>query len=49
MVSSSSSNFGDIVTIGEHIENGLKTRKISNVDSQIVAKESLGFAKKKKG
>lgn len=47
MVGSSSSNFGDMVTIGERIENGLKTRKIASIDSQSVAKKSQGFAKKK--
>lgn len=47
MVDSSSSNFSHIVTIGERIENGWKTRKISSLDSQIVAKKSQGFAKKK--
>lgn len=33
MVGSSSSNFVDIVSIGERIENGLKTGKIASVDS----------------
>lgn len=47
MVGSSSSNFVDMVTIGERSENGLKTGKIANVDSQSVAKKSQGFAKKK--
>lgn len=47
MVGSSSSNFSDMVTIGERIENGLKTGKIANINSQSVAKKSQGFAKKK--
>ncbi|XP_050897052.1 uncharacterized protein LOC127103854 [Lathyrus oleraceus] len=47
MVSSLSSNFVDIVTIGERIENGLKIGKIASVDSQTMAKKSQGFAKKK--
>lgn len=47
MVGSSSSNFADIVTIGEQIENWLKTGKIANVDNQTVVKQSQGFAKKK--
>lgn len=46
MVGSSSSNFAGIVTIGECIENGMKTRKISNIDNQTVAKKSQGFVKK---
>ncbi|XP_050896201.1 uncharacterized protein LOC127102925 [Lathyrus oleraceus] len=47
MVGSSSSNFADMVTIGEHIKNGLKIGKIASIDSQSVAKKSQGFAKKK--
>ncbi|XP_050916417.1 uncharacterized protein LOC127131543 [Lathyrus oleraceus] len=47
MVGSSSSNFADMMTIGERIENELKTGKIANIDSQIVVKKSQGFAKKK--
>lgn len=47
MVGSSSSNFAYIVTIGERIENGLKTGKIASIDSQSVAKKSQGFTKKK--
>lgn len=47
MVGRSSSNFANIVTIGERIENGMKTGKISNIDNQIVAKKSQGFSKKK--
>ena len=46
MVDSSSSNFADIVTVGECIKNGLKTGKIASTDSQPVAKRSQGFAKK---
>ncbi|XP_050896091.1 uncharacterized protein LOC127102802 [Lathyrus oleraceus] len=47
MVGNSSSNFPDIVTIGERIENGMKTRKIASVDNQTMVKKSRGFAKKK--
>ncbi|XP_050897112.1 uncharacterized protein LOC127103924 [Lathyrus oleraceus] len=47
MVGSSSSNFADMVTIGERIENGLKIGKIASIDSQPAAKKSHGFAKKK--
>ncbi|XP_050908994.1 DEAD-box ATP-dependent RNA helicase 31 [Lathyrus oleraceus] len=47
MVGSSSFNFAYILTIGEHIENGMKTGKSASVDSQTVAKQSQGFAKKK--
>ncbi|XP_050919760.1 uncharacterized protein LOC127137331 [Lathyrus oleraceus] len=47
MVGSSSSNFANMVTIGERIKNGLKTGKISNVDSQTMATKSQGFDKKK--
>lgn len=46
MVGSLSSNFADIVTNGEHIENGLKTGKISSVNNQRVVKKSQGFSKK---
>lgn len=47
MVGSSSSKFADIVTIGERIENGMKTGKIASIDSQKVVKKSQGFAKNK--
>ncbi|XP_050889620.1 uncharacterized protein LOC127094899 [Lathyrus oleraceus] len=47
MVGSSSSNFTDMVTIGERIENGLKIGKIASIDSQTVAKKSQGFSRKK--
>lgn len=47
MVGSSLSDFADIVTIGERIENGLKMGKIASIDNQIVAKKSHGFVKKK--
>ena len=47
MVGSSSSNFANIVIIGERIENGLKIGKITSVDNQTVVKKSQGFAKKK--
>lgn len=47
MVGSSSSNFANMVTIGERIENGLKTGKIASIDSQSMAKKSQGFSKKK--
>lgn len=51
MVGSSSSNFSDIVTIGERIKNGLKSGKIAGASSpQAVAKKPQGdFAKKKRG
>lgn len=40
MVGSMSSNFSNVVTTGEHIENGLKTGKISGAANQhIVAKK----------
>lgn len=49
MVSSMSSNFSNMVTIGKHIENGLKTGNIVGiVNQQAVAKKPQGsFAKKK--
>lgn len=47
MVDSSSSNFADVVTVGEHIENGLKLVQIASIDGQTVAKKSQGFSKKK--
>lgn len=47
MVGSSSSNFSDMVIIGERIENRLKTRKFVSIDSQTVVKKSQSFAKKK--
>lgn len=47
MVRSSSPNFADIVTSGEHIENGLKTGKIASMDNQTVVKKSQVFSKKK--
>lgn len=50
MFGSSSSNFAEIVTIGERIENGVKTGKIDSNDNQIVAKKSQdGSTKKKEG
>lgn len=48
MVSSSSSNFSDIVTIGEHIENGLKMGNTVSVDNQIVVKKSQFFLRIKR-
>lgn len=47
LIGSLSSNFADMVTIGEHIENGLKTGKIASVDIQTMVKKSQGFSKKK--
>lgn len=49
MVRSSSSNFVDIVIIGERIEGGLKIRKIVDGDSQSSAsrRASGGYTNKK--
>lgn len=47
MVDSSLSKLADIVTIGECIENGLKTRKIASIYNQTVAKKYHSFAKNK--
>lgn len=51
MVGSMSSNFSYVITIGEHIENGLKARKIfSTANQQVVAnKPQSSFTKKKEG
>lgn len=51
MIGSLSTNFADMVTIGERVENGLKSRKITNTTApQTMNKRSFGgFAKNKKG
>ncbi|XP_050908919.1 uncharacterized protein LOC127122662 [Lathyrus oleraceus] len=51
MIGSSPSIFADIVTIGEIIENGVKSRKITDIVSQpAVNKKPQGsFSKKKEG
>lgn len=50
MFGSLSSNLSDIVTIGEQIENGVKTGNIASNDNQIMAKKSQdGSTKKKEG
>lgn len=52
MVDSLSSNFADIVVIGERIESGLKSGKITddNSNKKFAARKPLsGYAKKKEG
>lgn len=52
MVGSSSSNFADIVVIGERIESGLKSGKITDANSnpKVAARKPLSaYAKKKEG
>lgn len=51
MVGSSSSNFDDLVIIGERIESGIKTGKIVGGGNQqyAVKRPSSGYAKKKEG
>lgn len=51
MIDSFSSNFTDIVTIRERIENGVKSRKIAGIVPQrVVDKKPHGnFSKKKEG
>lgn len=51
MIRISSTNFAYMVTIGEHVENGLKSEKITDTTAlQKTNKRSHeGFAKKKKG
>lgn len=52
MVGSSSYNFTDIVVIGERIESGLKSGKITsgNNNQQYVTRKSLsGYGNKKEG
>lgn len=51
MIGSSSTNFADMVTIGEHVENGLKLGKIIDTTApQTTNKRSHGgFTKKKEG
>lgn len=48
MVGSMSSNSYDVMTIGEHIENGFKTGKIfGTVNQQVVVKKPQGSSTKK--
>ncbi|XP_050919868.1 uncharacterized protein LOC127137454 [Lathyrus oleraceus] len=51
MIDSSSTNLIDMVTIREHVENGLKSGKITNTTAPRTTNKRLhgGFAKKKKG
>lgn len=51
MVCSSSSNFVDVVTIRERIENGMKSKKIGgNATQQTIVKRPHGsFSNKKEG
>ncbi|XP_050877446.1 uncharacterized protein LOC127081206 [Lathyrus oleraceus] len=51
MISSSSINFADMVTIGEHVESGLKLWKITDTTAQQTTNKRphRGFAKKKEG
>lgn len=51
MIRSSSTNFTDMVTIGERVENGLKSGKITDTTTQQTKnkKSHKGFAKKKEG
>lgn len=51
MVGSSSSNFANLVVIGERIESGIKTRKIPGGSNQesAVRRPSSGSTKKKEG
>lgn len=49
MIGSSSTNFADMVTIGERVENGMKSRKITNTTApQTTNKRSHGGLTKKK-
>jgi len=48
MVGNISSNFADIVIIGERIEFGLKTGKIAHGSSTIANPEGYGFNYEKK-
>lgn len=49
MVGSTSSNFYDVMTIGERIENGMKTGKIVSIaNQQGVSKKPQGSLAKKK-
>ncbi|XP_050915328.1 uncharacterized protein LOC127130345 [Lathyrus oleraceus] len=51
MIGNSSTNFVDMVTIGERVESGLKSGKISNTTAQQTTNKRphRGFAKKKEG
>ncbi|XP_050919742.1 uncharacterized protein LOC127137314 [Lathyrus oleraceus] len=51
MIGSSSTNFADMVTIGERIENRLKSGKITNTTAPQTTNKRAheGFAKKKEG
>lgn len=51
MVGNSSTNFTDMVTIGERVESGLKSGKITDTTAQQTTNKRShgGFAKKKEG
>lgn len=51
MIGGSSTNFADMVTIGEHVENGLKSGKITDKTAPWATNKRSheGFAKKKEG
>ncbi|XP_050883676.1 uncharacterized protein LOC127086894 [Lathyrus oleraceus] len=51
MIGSSSTNFDDMITIGERVESGLKSGKITDTTAQQTTNKRLhgGFANKKKG
>lgn len=51
MIRSSSTNFADMVTIGERVENGLKSGNITNTIVPQTTNKRLhgGFVKKKEG
>lgn len=51
MIDSFSTNFGNIVTIGERIKNGVKSGKILGIVIQPTVNKKLhgGFTKKKEG
>lgn len=51
MIGSSSTNFVDMVTIGEHVESGLKSGKITVTTAPQTTNKRPhgGFAKKKEG
>lgn len=51
MIANSSTNFSDMVTIGEHVESGLKSGKIIDTTAPHTTNKRPhgGFAKKKEG
>lgn len=51
MIGSSSTNFSDMVAIGEHVESGLKSGKITDTTAQQTTNKRPhgGFAKKNEG